>query len=76
MDGLKGVTPYSCVEKVNTIPELYGGNTIINLKCEGCEKEKIKKHTGTYCMIKDWSSKDKNTGKTGRKIRYIDLINK
>ena len=35
----------------------------------------IKNHNGVYSLVKDWGNKDKSTGKKGRKIRYIDLLN-
>lgn len=75
MDGLKGVIPNSCGEKTIIEYDLFGQQTHIE-KCEGCEKGNIKKHNGVYCLVKDWSNKDLKTGKTGRKIRFVDLINK
>ena len=75
MDGLKGVIPNSCVNKNKTLTNLFGENETTHIKCEGCEKEKITKHTGTYSLVKDWSRKNKVTGKKGIKIRYIDLLN-
>jgi hypothetical protein len=74
MDGLKGVVPNSCTEKNKAIANLFGENETTHIKCEGCEKYKIKKHTGIYSLVKDWSNRDKKTGKKGRRIRYIDLL--
>ena len=75
MDGIKGVVPYSCVEKSNTFKNLFGKDEIKIIKCLGCEKDDINTHTGVYCLIKDWSNKDKVTGRKGKKIRFVDLIN-
>lgn len=75
MDGLKGVIPNTCkeIDKVET--NLFEEIETTRIKCEGCEKDNIKKHTGIYALVKDWANKDKSTGKKGRKIRYIDLLN-
>ena len=59
-DGIKGIS-IGDVESKNEI-------------CEGCCKNNIKKHNGVYCLIKDWKNKDRNTGKTGTKTRFVDLI--
>lgn len=75
MDGLKGVIPNSCEVKTDTIINLFGETTTKQTPCEGCEKNIIRKHNGTYALIKDWFNKDSKTGKTGRKIRFIDLLN-
>lgn len=75
MDGLKGIIPNSCVNKNKAITNLFGENETTHIKCEGCEKDNIKKHNGIYCLVKDWSSKDKLTGRKGRRIRFIDLLN-
>lgn len=75
MDGLKGVVPNSCGERVQTELGLFG--TIEKMEsCEGCLKNDITKHNGVYCIIKDWRATDKSTGKKGKRIRFIDLINK
>ena len=53
MDGLKGVVPNSCGERVLTETDLFG--TVERLEqCEGCLKNDITKHNGIYCIIKDW----------------------
>ena len=76
MDGIKGVIPESCTAKKIETTDLFGVKTIKTEFCEGCVTENIKKHTGgIYALIKDWSNKDKKTGRKGRKIRYIDLLN-
>ena len=67
MDGLKGVVPESCrngvTEKIQT---LFGDEEQI-VNCIGCQQENIRKHNGTYCLIRDWANNKK-------KIRFIDLI--
>lgn len=75
MDGLKGVIPNSCGNKTETTVNLFGETETKHIFCEGCEKGNIRKHNGTYALIKDWYNKDPKTGKRGRKIRFIDLLN-
>jgi hypothetical protein len=76
MDGLKCVIPKSCGAKKIESKNLFGDIEIKAEECEGCAKDNIKKHNGIYCLIKDWSNKDPNTDKKGRKIRFVDLIKK
>lgn len=73
MDGIKGVIPNSCA------PRLKIDNCVFEerksfISCEGCKTNNIRKHNGIYCQIKDWHSKDKTTGKLGKRIRFIDLL--
>jgi len=75
MDGLKGVIPNSCGPKTETRVNLFGETETKHTFCEGCEKGNIRKHNGIYSLIKDWSNKNLETGKAGRKIRFIDLLN-
>lgn len=75
MDGLKGVVPNSCGDKTATETNLFGEIEVVT-PCEGCQKDNIRKHNGTYCLVKDWSNKDPETNKKGRKIRFIDLMKK
>lgn len=74
MDGLKGVIPNSCGQKVIIESDLFGEKARIE-NCKSCEDGNIKKHNGIYCLIKDWANKDLKTGKMGRKIRFVDLLN-
>lgn len=74
MDGLKGVIPNSCGTITTLETDLFGQIKTENSFCRGCLENNIRKHNGTYALIKDWSNKDSNTGKTGRKIRFIDLL--
>jgi hypothetical protein len=75
MDGLKGVVPNSCEDKISVEGHLFG-ETVTTTPCEGCKTDNIRKHNGTYCLIKDWSQKDLETGRKGRKIRFVDLMKK
>ena len=68
MDGLKYVVPYSCHVKKEITTDLYGNEVVDEIECIGCKKGNINQHNGTYCKIKDWN--------TGKRIRFIDLINK
>jgi len=73
MDGLKFVLPNSCKPTVIVKQDLFGQTSSTTLFCDGCIDNK-KKHNGTYCLIKDWDSKDPLTGKKGKKIKFIDLL--
>ena len=67
MDGLKGVVPDSCVNGVPIpVQTLFGEEFRIEY-CDGCQKDNIRNHNGTYCLICDWAN-----GK--KKIRFIDLL--
>jgi hypothetical protein len=74
MDGLKGVVPNSCGAKKDDQLQLFGEQE--EKPCEGCKTDNIHKHNGTYCLIKDWSNKDLESGKKGRKLRFVDMIKK
>ena len=69
MDGLKGVVPDTCQNGVIVrIPGLFDDIEQM-VTCQGCQNDDIRRHNGTYCLIRDWANKKK-------KIRYIDLIQK
>ncbi|MDD4116554.1 MAG: restriction endonuclease subunit M, partial [Massilibacteroides sp.] len=72
MDGLKGVVPNSCGDRTSSQLNLFGEQQIE--PCEGCKNDNIRQHNGLYCFIKDWGNKDLETGKKGRRIRFIDLM--
>ncbi len=74
MDGLKGVVPGSCHDRVETSTDLFGETTRTVTPCEGCRTDNTFRHNGTYCLIKDWHAKDTQTGRKGRRIRYVDLL--
>jgi hypothetical protein len=75
MDGLKGVIPNSCKPTVIEENGLFEKFTK-EIPCEGCRTDNIYKHTGTYCLIKDWNKQASDSGKKGRKFRFIDLLKK
>jgi hypothetical protein len=75
MDGLKGVVPNSCVDVIEEATELFSSSKK-TIKCKGCEKQNIKAHNGLYCKIMDWGQIASKTGKLGKAIRFIDLIEK
>lgn len=76
MDGLKGVVPNSCADRIYSNSDLFGNSEKKFLKCKGCESQNILLHNGTYCNIMDWEGKDKKTSKRGKIKRFIDLLNK
>ena len=67
MDGLKGVVPDSCHDKIEVSGGLFEERKERIIPCIGCEKENIRQHNGIYCLIRDWPNDKK-------KIRFIDLI--
>lgn len=76
MDGLKAVIPNSCKTIYTSTEILFGIEEIKSIPCVGCQKSQITNHNGKYCYIKDWSGKDLITRKIGKKIKFIDLLNK
>lgn len=65
MDGLKYVIPNSC----KPVPKLQMSIFDDEEECEdcpGCVKNDNSKHTGIYCIIKDWEK--------GKNIKFISLI--
>jgi hypothetical protein len=76
MDGLKGVIPNSCKDKKIETFNLFNEQKVVNAACVGCVNKTIKNHNGVYCIIKDWSIKDKKTGKKGQKLKFIKLLKK
>ncbi|WP_209332055.1 hypothetical protein [Lunatimonas salinarum] len=75
MDGLKGVIPNSCGTINITDIDLFGNVKTENGFCKGCMDSNMLRHNGTYCWIKDWSNRDSKTGRMGKKIRFVDLLN-
>lgn len=76
MDGLKGVVPNSCFDRIYSTGNLFDKSEEEYLKCKGCESQNIKLHNGKYCQIMDWQEKDKKTRKKGKIKRFIDLLHK
>lgn len=66
MDGLKGVIPGSCYNKVTKEYTLFGEVIEHVEPCEGCEKDDLFKHNGIYCRIMDWEKK--------KTVRFVDLL--
>ena len=69
MDGLKCVVPNSCSKREESLYEynLFGEKVEpITKECEGCAKNKIKKHNGIYCKIMDWETKRAN--------KFVNLV--
>lgn len=65
MDGLKFVIPNSC----KLVPKLQMSifdDEEEREDCPGCAKNDNSKHTGIYCIIKDWEK--------GKNIKFISLI--
>lgn len=65
MDGLKYVIPNSC----KPVPKLQMSIFEDEEECEecpGCANNDNSKHTGTYCVIKDWEK--------GRNVKFVFLI--
>ena len=75
MDGLKCVVPDSCKDGVKEKELTLFGEQEKLIRCPGCQNDDMRKHNGTYCLIRDWGNKDLRTGENNRKIRYVDLIN-
>lgn len=65
MDGLKGVIPNSCNDKIVEKSDFFETKSEV-VKCKGCETQKIKFHNGIYCNIMDWNIE--------KPIRFINLL--
>ena len=66
MDGLKCVVPDSCHPDVSA--DLFGNKT--ETPCPGCAKDSLRAHNGTYCLVRDWHTKNPER----KKVRFVDLI--
>lgn len=76
MDGLKGVVPNTCKTIKSVKTDLFGNETETIQKCKGCEKNDMKNHNGTYCIIKDWFYENPETKEVGAEIRFVDMLKK
>lgn len=74
MDGLKGVIPFSCHQTLQEKTDLFLEEETKYHNCLGCSNNNIFEHNGTYCLIKDWTTKELDTGLIGKKVMFIDLI--
>lgn len=68
MDGLRGVIPDSCGTKPTGEQSLFG-DAPTEKPCEGCATGDIRRHNGTYCLVRDW-----NASKGKDKIKFINLL--
>lgn len=67
MDGLKYVIPNSCKPLLSRGMPVGEGEDAYD-ECPGCIQNDNGKHTGIYCIVKDWEK--------GRNIRFASLIKK
>jgi hypothetical protein len=74
MNGLKGVIPESCGTRIEQTQVLFKEMENVETYCQGCIQNNIYNHNGIYCIIKDWSNRDTQTGKKGRKIKFIEML--
>lgn len=74
MDGLRGVVPGTCHDNVMRSNQLFDNPKEEVFPCTGCKSGNIHQHNGTYCIIKDWEATDSQTGKKGKRIKFIELI--
>ena len=66
MDGLKFVIPDSCTEVEERQLTIFE-ETVEKHPCEGCAKNDPLKHSGIYCIIKDW--------KANKTVKFVSLLN-
>ncbi len=76
MDGLKGVVPKSCADIIKINTDLFGNSENETIYCRGCKSQNILFHNGIYCNIMSWGENNEQTGKKGKAIRFVDLLNK
>ena len=65
MDGLKYVIPNSCKPVPKLQMSIFEDEEECK-KCPGCANNDNSKHTGIYCVIKDWEK--------GRNVKFVSLI--
>lgn len=61
MDGLKGVVPATCHDKISD-PDMFGNTE--SCPCPGCQTGDFSKHTGTQCKVRDWQAAPPDNIKT------------
>ena len=71
MDGLKGVVPDSCRDGVPEPIQTLFGEELRMVYCDGCQQDNIRIHNGTYCLIRDWGTKNPDTGEQKHKSIWI-----
>ena len=67
MDGLRFVIPDSCTEIEERQLSLFE-EAVEKHPCIGCTKNDPLKHSGIYCLIKDW--------KSNKTVKFVSLLNK
>ena len=78
MDGLRCVIPMSCraaIQKPSEVSKDQLSFSLlsnekpqkIKIECEGCRMNNIRKHTGKYVRIMDWTS--------GKTVKFLDIVN-
>lgn len=65
MDGLKFVIPDSCTEVEERQLTLFE-EIVERHPCEGCTQNDPLKHSGIYCIIKDW--------KANKNVKFVSLL--
>ena len=72
MDGLTGTIPGTCHHTTPETPQdIFSGPVETKpIPCPGCATGDMRRHNGTYCLVKDWDAKEKKR----RKPRFIDLL--
>ncbi len=74
MDGLKYVVPDSCITSIKKEKDLFDDITNNLIECKGCKTNNNFIHSGTYCIVMDWTKIDSLTNEKDQKIRFIDII--
>lgn len=74
MDGLKCIVPLSCQNIPQDNKNLFIKDQIKYEPCQGCNNKNIFQHNGIYCLIKDWTARDKKTNQIGSTLMFVDLV--
>ena len=76
MDGLKFVIPDSChAEVAPRVGVLFGDiRPTSTTLCKGCLTGKAHLHNGIHCLVRDWSTSDKSTGKRWTDLPFFKLL--
>lgn len=70
MDGLRGVVPGSCHNRVAGAER----PALEQEDCRGCRDGTISGHNGDLCKIRDWGKTDSKTGEEGLEIYFTSLL--
>ena len=76
MDGIKFVIPESChAEIVQREPAFFVEDLPQQTKpCKGCLDNNPENHNGVKCVVRDWFTKDKKTGKNYKDLLFYELL--